>query len=93
MLLPRPKFSPKVRLRDSGDVHVATRSPSPASPAKVLLSAPRASPNRVISARPRVMIEALVLSPNPIPSAIPHASAMTFFTAPHSSTPTTSVLV
>ena len=33
---PRPSFSPKVRLRDSGEVQVATRSPSPASPEKVM---------------------------------------------------------
>ncbi len=32
---PRPSRSPNVRLRDSGDEQVATRSPSPASPAKV----------------------------------------------------------
>ena len=39
------------------------------------------------------MIDAFVLSPKPIPSAIPTASAITFFTAPPSSTPTTSVWV
>ena len=36
---------------------------------------------------------AFVLSPSPIPLAIPTASAMTFFTAPPSSQPTTSGLV
>ncbi len=56
-------------------------------------SAPSASPSRVVSASPRVMIEAFVLSPKPIPSAMPTASAMTFLTAPPSSTPTTSVWV
>ena len=56
-------------------------------------SAPSATPSRVVSASPRVMIEALVLSPKPMPSAIPTASAMTFFTAPPSLTPTTSTLV
>ena len=85
--------SPKVRLRDSGDMQVAMRSPSPASPAKVTGSAPSATPSRAVSARPRVMIEALVLSPMPMPSAMPTASAMTFLTAPPSSVPTTSVLV
>ncbi len=29
-----PRRSPKVRLRESGDVQVATRSPTPARPAK-----------------------------------------------------------
>jgi hypothetical protein len=29
---PEPMFSPKVRLRESGDWHVATRSPTPAKP-------------------------------------------------------------
>ena len=37
---PRPSRSPNVRLRDSGDEQVATRSPSPARPAKVSGSAP-----------------------------------------------------
>jgi hypothetical protein len=39
------------------------------------------------------MIEDLELSPNPIPAARPTASAMTFLTAPLSSTPITSVFV
>ncbi len=90
---PRPSRSPNVRLRESGEVQVATRSPSPARPLKVSGSAPRAAPRRAVSASPRVMIEALVLSPKPIPSAMPVASAMTFFTAPPSSQPTTSTLV
>jgi hypothetical protein len=37
-------------------------------------------------ASPRVMIVAFVLSPNPDPAAMPTATAMTFFTAPASST-------
>ena len=40
-----------------------------------------------------VMSMALTLAPMPMPAATPTASAMTFFTAPPSSTPTTSVLV
>ena len=39
------------------------------------------------------MIDAWELSPMPMPLAMPTASAMTFLTAPPSSTPTTSVLV
>ncbi len=40
-----------------------------------------------------VMIVALVLSPKPIPSAMPDARATTFFVAPHTSAPMTSVSV
>src|SRR5205814_9609424 len=90
---PRPRCSPKVRLRDSGEQHVATRSPRPASPEKVSGSAPRRTPSRAVSARPRVIRVALVLSPKPSACAIPYASAITFFTAPPSSQPTTSSLV
>ena len=39
------------------------------------------------------MMVALELSPNPHPDAAPTARAMTFLTAPHSSTPSTSVFV
>ena len=46
---PRPSFSPNVRLRDSGEEQVATRSPSPASPEKVYGSAPSAPPSRAVS--------------------------------------------
>ena len=51
------------------------------------------TPSRDVSARPRVISEAMVLLPKPIPEAIPQASAMTFFPAPPTSQPTTSVLV
>ena len=51
---------------------------------------PIATPRRDSSARPRVMTAALVLSPVPSPSAIPAAIAMTFFSAPATSQPTTS---
>ena len=72
------------------DMQVAMRSPTPASPAKVDASPPRAVPSRIVSASPRVMMDALELSPMPSPSAMPTASAMTFFTAPAISVPTTS---
>ncbi len=91
--IPRPRLVPKVWLRDSGEEQVATRSPIPASPAKVYGSAPSATPSRVISASPRVISVALVLSPSPMPSAMPTARPITFLTAPPSSQPTTSVLV
>src|SRR5918998_3408237 len=87
---PWPSSSPNVRFRDNGDEQVATRSPRPASPEKVYGSAPRAEPSRLISARPRVITEAVALAPNPRPVAIPTASAITFFVAPPRSQPTTS---
>ena len=65
--MPWPSFSPKVRLRDSGELQVATRSPSPASPANVVSSAPSTMPSRAVSASPRVISEARVLSPKPEP--------------------------
>ena len=39
------------------------------------------------------MSDAFVLSPKPMPAAIPTASAMTFLTVPASSVPITSVFV
>ena len=59
----------------------------------MLCSAPSATPSLVISARPRVMSAALALKPSPKPSAIPVATAITFLSAPPSSTPVTSVCV
>ena len=71
---------------------MATRSPTPASPAKVFGSAPAALPNAVNSARPRVSIIAAVFSPYPAPRAMPTASATTFLSDPHISRPMTSVV-
>ena len=65
----------------------------PASPENVRASPPRAMPSRLISASPRVMSVARVLSPKPMPSAMPAAMAITFFTTPDTSQPTTSGLV
>jgi hypothetical protein len=48
--------------------------------------------SRVISARPRVSSAAAVFDPYPRPSTMPAAIAITFLSAPASSTPTTSVL-
>ena len=50
--MPRPIISPNVRFRDSGELQVATRSPSPARPAKVCWSAPSAAPSRVDLGQP-----------------------------------------
>jgi hypothetical protein len=90
---PLPSSSPKVRLRDSGEEQVATRSPSPARPENVYGSAPMTNPNRVVSAKPRVITEAVALSPSPMPTPMPTARAITFLVAPLSSVPITSVLV
>ena len=65
----------------------------PLSPAKVSGIAPQATPNRVISANPRVTSAAFALSPNPMPSQTPAAMATTFFNEPPNSTPAISVLV
>ena len=90
-VMPSPRRRPNVRFRDNGELQVATRSPIPARPANVRGSAPIASPSLAISASPRVMSVALVLSPRPSAIAIPTAIAMMFFTAPPSSHPVTSV--
>src|SRR6266550_850097 len=88
---PSPSSTPSWWLRDWGPVAVRMRSPIPASPANVDGSAPSATPNRVISASPRVISAARVLWPIPSPSRMPAARAMTFLSAPASSTPSTSV--
>src|SRR5213593_4112626 len=88
---PSPSSTPSWWLRDRGPVAVRMRSPIPASPANVAGSAPSATPNRVISASPRVIRAARVLWPMPSPSRMPAARAMTFLSAPASSTPSTSV--
>src|SRR5439155_7436593 len=90
-LLPSPSSTPSWWLRDSGPVAVRMRSPIPASPANVAGSAPSATPRRVISASPRVIRAARVLWPIPRPSRMPAARAMTFLSAPASSTPSMSV--
>jgi hypothetical protein len=46
----------------------------------------------VISARPRVISAARAFNPNPSPSHMPVAIAITFFTAPPISTPVRTVL-
>src|SRR4029077_16435761 len=88
---PSPSSTPSWWLRDRGPVAVRMRSPIPASPANVAGSAPSATPKRVISASPRVIRAARVLWPMPSPSKMPAARAMTFLSAPASSTPSTSV--
>ena len=74
-------------------MQVATRSPIPASPEKVMTWPPMATPRRLSSLSPRVMTAERVLSPVPSPAAMPAASATTFFSAPAISQPVTSVFV
>src|SRR5881397_1039596 len=90
-VFPCPSATPSVRLRDRAPVDVRIRSPIPARPANVIGCAPSVTPSRVISASPRVIRAARVLNPSPRPSRIPAARAITFLSAPASSTPTTSV--
>src|SRR5436190_22109179 len=90
-VFPCPSATPRVRLRDRAPVAVRIRSPMPARPANVIGCAPSVTPSRVISASPRVIRAARVLNPSPRPSRIPAARAITFLSAPASSTPTTSV--
>ena len=60
--MPWPSFSPKVRLRESGDEHVATRSPSPARPISVSGSAPSFMASRAVSASPNALTDATLES-------------------------------
>src|SRR6187402_153385 len=90
---PLPSSTPTVRLRESVPVQVRTRSPIPARPASVFCSAPQAMARRVISAMPRVISAAAVLLPRLRPVATPAARAMTFLSAPPSSTSTRSELL
>ena len=91
--LPRASCSPTWWLRLSALEHVAITSPIPARPAKVIRSAPAATPSLAISAIPRVMNVAFALSPMSIPSHTPAPRATMFLSAPASSTPTMSVFV
>ena len=93
MFLPLPSSSPTYLFLECFDPHVTTRSPIPASPEKVCSLAFTLLPSLIISAKPLVIIAALVLSPKPIPSDIPDIIAITFFVAPPSSTPTMSSFV
>src|ERR1035441_2121803 len=73
--------------------HASTRSPKPASPARVCGRPPMATANRVISAKPRVISAAMALFPSPIPCNTPAPMATTFLIEPPISTPIGSELV
>src|SRR5436309_10688410 len=87
---PRPSRIPTMRFRLRSLVQVNTRSPMPERPERVWGSAPIRTARRVTSASPRVINAARALYPHPSPSLTPAAMAITFFTAPPTSTPTTS---
>ena len=74
-------------------MQVTIKSPIPDKPQNVSIFPPSSTPSLEISAIPRVIKAAFVLSPSPIPSRIPAASAITFFSAPPSSIPIISGLV
>ena len=74
-------------------MQVRLKSPKPESPESVISCAPSDTANLRISTKPRVMSAALALSPYPAPMATPQAIATTFFKAPPSSAPTTSVVL
>ena len=80
------------QLRDWSEVQVSTRSPNPERPISVSDRAPSRTAKRTISAKPRVISAARALSPRPAPITIPAAIAITFFRAPPSSAPVTSVV-
>ena len=65
----------------------------PDSPAMVLGLAPKMSPSRLISPHPLVTSPLMALVPSPSPSHMPAARAITFLTAPPTSTPVTSMVV
>ena len=89
---PRASAAPTRWLRDMRLAQVTTRSPIPAIPLNVAGRAPSVAPTSEISANPRAISNALAFSPRSISVAMPAARATMFFSAPASSTPTTSSL-
>ena len=82
---------PTALFRLSAPRHVSIKSPTPANPPSVVALAPIAIPILVISLQPLVTNNATAFTPNPIPSKPPAKIATTFFNAPPTHTPTTSV--
>src|SRR3989454_4477613 len=87
---PCVRAMPSWRLREGLPADGGAEGPQPASPARGAGIAPSATASRVISASPLVMSAARAFSPRPSPSTRPVAIAITFFSAPPVSTPTTS---
>ena len=95
-LLHRPSLTDQITCFPIPAVHTCTsynQSPIPVSPVKLSIFPPIFTPWRAISAIPSRDQSSFVLSPYPSPSAIPAASAMTFFSEPPSSIPRISGLV
>jgi len=88
--IPWASSSPARRLREPLDTTVATRSPAPASPAKVSGREPwtRASASTSANTLPAAAPEMF----GPAPAAAAAASAAAFLAQPASSTPVTSVV-
>ena len=87
---PFPTRSPKERLRDRGPKHVPKVSPTPLRPVSVEGRAPKNKASFCTSLTPRVTTAAAAFMPSPRPEHMPAAMAMTFLTAPPTSTPMTS---
>mmetsp|Transcript_12361 Transcript_12361/g.24731 ORF Transcript_12361/g.24731 Transcript_12361/m.24731 type:complete len:205 (-) Transcript_12361:610-1224(-) len=87
---PLPRRYPNCRFRERGPKQVPKVSPTPDKPEIVLGRAPKYMPSLLISPHPLVTKPLIALVPNPSPSHIPAAIAITFFTAPPTSTPITS---
>jgi hypothetical protein len=84
---PSASINPTCLFLDKSPVLVRIKSPTPASPMKVFMSPPKPSPNRIVSDQSSCNQGGPALCPNPIPSEMPAAMVITFFTAPPVSTP------
>src|SRR3954447_2309107 len=89
--MPQPSMSPARRLRLPSATTVATRSPAPASPAKVSGRPPRRRLNASTSAK--TLPAAAPAALGPAMAAAAAATTAAFLAAPASSTPVTSVVV
>ena len=88
---PLPSRYPKLKLRLSGLMAVAIKSPIPAVPINALESDPITFPKAIISARPLVMTNACIFRPKSLPANMPESIAIIFLSAPASSVPTISL--
>merc|ERR1711871_542908 len=91
---PSPLANASAHLRLRPPKHVVTRSARPHDSRNVSSWMPPKNilANLMVSLRPMRMMAALVLPPMPRPSQKPAPSATTFLSAPHSSTPATSLI-
>mmetsp|Transcript_32486 Transcript_32486/g.76743 ORF Transcript_32486/g.76743 Transcript_32486/m.76743 type:complete len:244 (-) Transcript_32486:404-1135(-) len=93
--VPSPLAKASAHLRLRPPKQVVTRSARPQLSMKVSSCTPEKNifANLAVSLRPIRMMAALVLPPRPRPSQKPAPSATMFLSAPHSSTPATSLMV